>query len=91
MTLRPKIESINSFKSVILNDPIKLLAVIKEHSLCFEEHQYKLANMPDTIKNVINWKQKDKKGPLEHTRSKLAREVLKYLVDRPAVLDKCVK
>ena len=92
--MKEKLEARNTFESVVHNNPIILIKVIKEHFLCFEESRYKMATIFDALKNCVNCKQKEqgKKSLLDCTRRfKLSREVLTSHMDGPFVLNKYVE
>ena len=60
--MQSKIESQNDYKSKIYNDPIKLINVIKEHALHYEESCYEMSIILDAIKAFINCQQKENEG-----------------------------
>ena len=62
-----KILGQNDFDTEIYNDPIKLLILIKHHSLNFQGSRYKMAIIADAIKVFMNTKQKDNESLQEYT------------------------
>ena len=57
-----KIASWSDFNTKIYDNPIKLTIAIKENSLNFQDSQYEMAIIADTIKFFMNTKQKDTKS-----------------------------
>ena len=52
--MKDNIEARTTFESVICNDPIMLLKVVKENLLCFEDSRQEMAKISNTIRNFIN-------------------------------------
>jgi hypothetical protein len=47
--MKNKIESNSKFESIIKNDPIELLKIIKQHVLNYHEHRYEMAIMFESL------------------------------------------
>ena len=57
--MQNKIESRQDYKS-ILDDPLKLLQAIKEHSLNYQENKYPMSILTESLKALLNTRQKEK-------------------------------
>ena len=63
--MKDNVEARTTFESVICNDPIMLLKVVKENLLCFEDSRQEMAKISNTIRNFINCRKKYKEDLLE--------------------------
>lgn len=65
--------------SEIKNDPIALLKSVKEHALTYQQYNYPMANIVDSIRTLFNTTQKKNENLHEYTkRFKVAREVMEF-------------
>lgn len=75
--MQHKIESQKEYESSIKDEPIELLKSIKEQALNYQQHKYKMFTIFDSLKTVINLKQKDDESLQDYTkRFKTAKELL---------------
>ena len=75
--MQNKIQARKDYKTLIFNDPINLLQAIKEHSLNYQETRYEMSIIADSIRAVMNLKQKDNKYLQDYTRRfKTAKEIM---------------
>jgi hypothetical protein len=89
--MKNKIESRSDFET-IRNDPISLLKAIKEHALNYQENRYSMAIVLDSMRTLMNTKQKEGELLQDYTkRFRVARDVLKSHVGGPIVLTKIVE
>ena len=56
--MQNKIASRKDFETRIYNHPINLLKSIKEHSLNYQETRYEMSIITDSIRSIMNAKQK---------------------------------
>jgi hypothetical protein len=66
--MKNKIESRSDFKDKIENNPFKLLQAIKDHYLNYQEKKYNMSVILDSLKTLINTKQKEKKSLQNSTK-----------------------
>ena len=89
--MKNKIESRSDFET-IRNDPISLLKAIKEHALNYQENRYSMAIVLDSMRTLMNTKQKEGELLQDYTkRFRVARDVLKSHVGGPIILTKIVE
>ena len=90
--MQSKSESRKDYESEIYNDSIKLIDVIKQHALNYEETRYEMSIILDTFKSFINFRQKENEGLQEYTRRfKVAREILNSHLGGGIVLQEFVE
>ena len=90
--MQNKIVGQSDFDTEISNNPIKLLITIKEHSLNFQDLQYKMAIIADAIKIFINTREKNTESLQEYSRRfKSAKDIMELHVKGPIILRKYVK
>jgi hypothetical protein len=87
--IQRKIESSSRFELSIKDDPIELLKIIKQHALNYHEHQYKMAIMFESLRTLVNLKQKEGESLQDYTkRFKTSRDVVRLHIGRPVILSK---
>ena len=75
--MQNKIEAKPDFKSDIVDNPFNLLKAIKEHSTSYQGNCYDMSDILDSMKTLLNTKQKEKETLQDNTkRFRIAREVL---------------
>ena len=76
--LQHRIEAKAKYKSKIKGDPIKLLEMIKENSLSFDDKKKAYIVIIDAIMNLITTRQRDEEELTEYTKHfKVARDLCK--------------
>ena len=60
------IEVRKDFESNIKNNPIEMLKSIKLHSMNYQEHCYEMAVILDSMKNMLNIKQKEQESLVDY-------------------------
>jgi hypothetical protein len=55
--MKSKIQSRTDYKSVVKGDPIKLLLAIQQHAMSYESTQYRMKNICNVLKSLVNLKQ----------------------------------
>ena len=74
--MRSKIQSRKDYESTIKGDPVMLLTAIKEHALSYESTRYRQATIFDSMKSLLNLRQKDEENSIDYLkRFKAARDV----------------
>jgi hypothetical protein len=63
--MQARIEARKDFKSDIKNDPIELLKSIKLHSVNYQEYCFEMAVILDSMKTMLNTRQKDQESLTE--------------------------
>ena len=82
--MQAKVSARTDYQTGIYNNPIRLLQVIKEHALNYQQSRYEMA-----IITVFNCRQKEKESLQDYTRRfKTAKEVLETHIGGPVQLDK---
>ena len=90
-SLQQKITSMSTFDSTIKNKPLSLLSAIKKHALSFQEDQYEMRIILDSLTNFIMTKQRDDKHLDNYsTRFKGAQDKLKEHLGGPIILTKYI-
>jgi hypothetical protein len=90
--MQGKIESRSEFEKLIKDNPIELKKAIKEHALNFQEHRYEMSVLLDSLRSVINLKQKENESLQEYTkRFKTSRDVLVSHIGGPLVFTKYIE
>ena len=90
-SMQNKIQARKDYKTSIFNDPINLLQAIKEHSMNYQETRYEMSIIADSIRAVMNLKQKENENLQEYTRQfKIAKEILEFHVSGPLYIPKIV-
>ena len=75
-TMKAKIQSRKDYDSEIKDDPIKLLQAIKQHAMSFESTQYRMKTICDSMKTIMNLKQKEDEDGIDYLkRLKASKEV----------------
>ena len=75
-TMKAKIQSRKDYDTEIKDDPIKLLQAIKQHAMSFESTQYRMKTICDSMKTIMNLKQKEDEDGIEYLkRFKASKEV----------------
>ena len=65
--MQNKIQARRDYKKLIFYNPINLLQVIKEHSMNYQETRYEMSIIADSIRAVMNLKQKNNKYLQDYT------------------------
>jgi hypothetical protein len=87
--MKQKIEAQVEFALTIENDPIELLKAIKVHTQHYQEHQYNMSIVLDSIRGLINTKQKEGELLQDWTkRFRIARDLLESHLGRPLIIKK---
>ena len=72
-----KIQVRMDFESEIKGNPVALLVAIQEQAMCYQEHQYEMITIADSIYNMMNIKQKEEENLLDYTtRFKSAKDLI---------------
>ena len=89
--VQSKIEQRTDFKSEVYNNPVKLLAAIKEHTLDYQESKYSMETINKAIVHFLLLKQKEE--PLHEyiKRFKTTKEVAELHIGGPIMLTKYLK
>ena len=84
--------NIFNYQSVIFNDPIKLLEAIKQHALNFDETQYAMSIIANSVRAFFTTVQKDNESLTEYTRRfRTSRDIMESHLGGPLRLEKVVK
>ena len=67
--MKDELESRPDYDSNKLDNPIKLLETIKEHSLSYEESQHDMNIAARALRNCVNCKQEENENLISHTKS----------------------
>ena len=87
--IKQKIEARVEFASTIENDPIELLKAIKVHTQHYQEHRYNMSIVLDSIRGLINTKQKEGELLQDWTkRFRTARDLLESHLGGPLIIKK---
>ena len=90
--MQSKIESRSDYESKIKKNPIELLKAIKQHALNYQEHRYEMSIIADSLKTMLNLRQKENEHLQEYTkRFKTARDVLVSHLGGPLIIRKYMK
>ena len=90
--MQNKLEAHKDFLTIVKGNPIELLKAIKQHALNFQDTRYPMSIIYDSIKAVVNLKQKEGENLQECTkRFKTATDVMVSHLGGPLILLKCVK
>ena len=90
--MQAKIKSRSDFESKILNNPIELLNAIEEYSFSFQSNRYPFSVVTDSIKSLVNLKQREEESLLDYTaRFKSARDVMISHLGGPIILSKILE
>lgn len=88
---RSNYDKVDTDNIMIKGHPIHLLKAIKEHALSYQEHRYEMSILLDSLRGVLNLKQKDGESLQDYTkRFKTARDVLVSHIGGPIVFTKYV-
>ena len=81
-----------NFDTEIKGDPIKLLDTIKEEALNFQPHKYEMGILKDSMRAVLNMKQKEGESVADYTqRFKAARDVMLSHIGGQLILSRMVQ
>ncbi|MEN9849167.1 MAG: hypothetical protein RL368_1907, partial [Pseudomonadota bacterium] len=84
--LKNKIQSRSDFQK-IKQDPILLIQVIEEHTVCYNEEKYPLCILFEALKNLVTTRQKENESLIDYTsRIKSAIDVLVSQLGGPIVM-----
>jgi hypothetical protein len=73
--LQAKLKASEKYETEIKGDPIAMLKAIEEHTLSYQEHRYDAKIVIDTMRNLLNTKQRDDEDLVDFTRRfKAARD-----------------
>ena len=90
--MQAKIKSRSDFEAKILNNPIELLNVIEEYSFSFQSNRYPFSVVTDSIKSLVNLKQREEESLLDYTaRFKSAKDVLISHIGGPIIFTKILE
>jgi hypothetical protein len=89
--IQARIEARKDFESNIKNDPIELLKSINLHSMNYQELCYEMAVILDSMKTMLNIRQKDQESLTDYIkRFKTTRDLLVSQNGGPIVLTRFV-
>ena len=89
--MQNKILERSDYESDIYNDPIKLLQAIKQHALNFDETQYSMTIITNSISAFFVTVQKENASLSEYTRSfRTAKDIMESHLGEPLSLKKVV-
>jgi hypothetical protein len=87
-----KIEARSDFRSQIENNPIKLLKAIREHSLNYQENRYGMSIILNSMKTLLNIKQKKLENLQDFTkRFRVTRDVMESHIGGPIILQRVIE
>ena len=66
--MQNKIQARSDYQSIIFNNPIKLLEAIKQHALNFDEIQYAMSIIANSVRAFFTTVHKDNESLTEYTR-----------------------
>ena len=90
--MKQKIEARIEFSSRIENNPIELLKAVKEHTQNFQEHRYNMSIVLDSLRSLLNAKQKEGESLQDWTkRFRTARDILVSHLGGPLIFKKIVE
>ena len=90
--MRNKIEARTDYGTKIKNNPIELVKAIKEHSLSYQENRYNMAVIFDSLKTMVNLRQKEGETLQDYTkRFRVTREVLETQIGGTIAIPKALK
>jgi hypothetical protein len=85
--MQTKIEENSRFDTEIKGDPIELLKTIKSYALNYHEHRYEMAIIFESLRLMINLKQKEGESLIDYTkRFKTAQDVMVSHIGGPLQL-----
>ena len=89
--MQNKIMERSDFESEIYNNPIKLLQAVKQHALNFDETQYSMQIITNSISAFFTTVQKDNESLSEYTRRfRVAKDIMESHLGEPLSLKKVV-
>ena len=90
--MQNKIASRKDFEHTIYNNPIKLLISIKVYSLNYHETRYEMSIIIDSIRALMNAKQKENESLHDYTRRfKSCRDIMESQIGGPIILKNILK
>jgi hypothetical protein len=90
--MQGKIEANKKFEAENFENPIELLEIIKNNCLNYQEHCYEMSIILDSIKTMVNMKQKENESLQDYTKLfKTAQDVMKAHIGGSPVLTKYVE
>ena len=90
--MQNKVEAHKDFLSAVKGNPMEPLKAIKQHALNFQDTRCPMSILHDSIKAVINLKQREGENLQECTkRFETAKDVMVSHLGGPLVLAKCVE
>jgi hypothetical protein len=66
--MQSKVEARSDFQSMVKDNPIELLKVIKQHALNYQEHCHPMSIIQDSIHTVFTLKQKENESLQDYTK-----------------------
>ena len=66
--MQSHIESHKDYEYTIKGDVLELIPVIKEHCISYQSSKYQLATILDSIRNLLNLRQKKDENLQDYTR-----------------------
>jgi hypothetical protein len=89
--MQHKIKSHQEFDDNIMNNPIRLLRAIKEHTLNYQDKKYPMLIIMDAFRAFATTKQKEGESLQDFTkRFKVAKDVLENHLGSPIILTKFI-
>jgi hypothetical protein len=89
--MQSKIQVRLDFESEIKGNPVALLVAIQEQAMSYQEHQYEMITIADSIQNMLNIRQRDDENLLDYTaRYKSAKDLMESQIGGPIILKKFI-
>ena len=90
--MQNKIQTRSEFESKIFDDPIELLKAIKEHALHFDQSQYFMSIIANSVRTFFGTVQREKESLAEYTRRfRTAKDVMESHLGEPFSMLKIVE
>jgi hypothetical protein len=91
-SMQGKIKANEKFESTIKGNLIELLKLIQQICLNYQEHRYEMSIISDSMKTLLNVKQKKHESLQDYTKHfKTAHDVMKSHIGGPIILTKYVE
>jgi hypothetical protein len=89
--MQSKIQVRLDFESEIKGNPVALLVAIQEQAMSYQEHQYEMITIADSIYNMLNIKQREEEHLLEYTTRYIsAKDLMESQIGGNLILTKFV-
>ena len=90
--MQNKIQTRSEFESKIFDNPIELLMAIKEHALNFDQTQYAMSIIANSVRAFFGTVQREKESLTDYTRRfRTSRDIMESHLGGPLILQKVVK